>query len=673
MERNDTRRGFLGRLARDQRGNTIAIMAAAMFPLAGLVGGGVDMSRLYLVKTRLQQACDAGALAGRKAMGAGAWTTGANGSTEAQAKQMFAANFSQGQYGTGTLIQDYEEEDGVVTGTAIVPVPMTIMKVFGMQERSVSVDCTAKMEIPNTDVMFVLDVTASMAGARIVGLRSAVKCFYETLLRVNTSEPCTYNSITKKYDSSADPNATSSTTTAQIRLGFVPYAVNVNVGKLLPQAYLADKWKYQSREAVLNSTASVVGTSDTKKSTKWTSYQTYATYTNISSQNNCTAKVPSSHSSATGSESAASNKSYNVSGGLVSWTTTTSYNDYQYTSSYNSNTKVCTVSRRSLDKDYTKTQTYAYLKNYSYKQIEYNIQGLKKSDGKGWNDSLQFNVGTYGAAKTVAWDGCIEERHTFQNTDGNPSDDWAPVPNEALDLDIDLIPSSTTPYESYWAPMLPGLIWHRYTSTAPYTSSTDASQNMSYWCPPPARKLTEYPTANTAPPGQPTSFETYVNSFSDVDRGTYHDIGLLWGARLLSPTGIFASENAYTAAGRAIQRHLIFMTDGNAQTVYNNYTSYGLTCNDLRQLKTCPSKTTDIESRTDAIVNARLLALCSRIKNMNVTLWVISYGGSVGDDDNTRLSQCATPGRYYLASDGAALRDRFKQIASEISELRLTR
>ena len=65
----------MGALARDVRGNTMAIMAATLIPLAGLVGGGIDISRMYIVKTRLQHACDAGALAGRKAMGGGAWDT----------------------------------------------------------------------------------------------------------------------------------------------------------------------------------------------------------------------------------------------------------------------------------------------------------------------------------------------------------------------------------------------------------------------------------------------------------------------------------------------------------------------------------------------------------------------------------------------------------------------
>ena len=67
-------RTWLATLARDTRGNTIAIIAASIIPLAGMVGGGVDISRMYIVKTRLQHACDAGALAGRKMMGGGSWS-----------------------------------------------------------------------------------------------------------------------------------------------------------------------------------------------------------------------------------------------------------------------------------------------------------------------------------------------------------------------------------------------------------------------------------------------------------------------------------------------------------------------------------------------------------------------------------------------------------------------
>jgi Flp pilus assembly protein TadG len=57
---------FLGRLRRDVRGNTLAIMAAAMIPLIAMIGSGIDTTRAYMAQNRFRQACDAGALAGRK-------------------------------------------------------------------------------------------------------------------------------------------------------------------------------------------------------------------------------------------------------------------------------------------------------------------------------------------------------------------------------------------------------------------------------------------------------------------------------------------------------------------------------------------------------------------------------------------------------------------------------
>ena len=44
----DTFTGILTRMERDASGNTLAIAAAAMMPLVGMIGGGVDMSRMYL-------------------------------------------------------------------------------------------------------------------------------------------------------------------------------------------------------------------------------------------------------------------------------------------------------------------------------------------------------------------------------------------------------------------------------------------------------------------------------------------------------------------------------------------------------------------------------------------------------------------------------------------------
>ena len=57
---SDNLRGVLSSLASNEEGNIIALFAASIIPVIGLVGGGVDMSRLYLTQARLQGACDAG-------------------------------------------------------------------------------------------------------------------------------------------------------------------------------------------------------------------------------------------------------------------------------------------------------------------------------------------------------------------------------------------------------------------------------------------------------------------------------------------------------------------------------------------------------------------------------------------------------------------------------------
>ena len=74
-----------------------------------------------------------------------------------------------------------------------------------------------------------------------------------------------------------------------------------------------------------------------------------------------------------------------------------------------------------------------------------------------------------------------------------------------------------------------------------------------------------------------------MSTHSYASGNTYHDIGLVWGARFASPTGIFASENKATSKGGEIERHIIFMTDGDASTNNTDYAAYGLPWFDRRQ------------------------------------------------------------------------------------------
>ena len=151
--------GFLRSLLRDRSGNALAIVAAAIIPLLAIIGGGIDMGRSYLTESRLQAACDAGVLAARKTLGSAVAAGGvipADAGTSAQS--FFNINFPSGIYGTQnrTFVPTLEA-DYAISGVATAEVPTTIMRLFSFTKVPVKVECEAKLNFSNTDLMMVLD------------------------------------------------------------------------------------------------------------------------------------------------------------------------------------------------------------------------------------------------------------------------------------------------------------------------------------------------------------------------------------------------------------------------------------------------------------------------------------------------------------------------------------
>jgi Flp pilus assembly protein TadG len=216
-------RGIMSRLARDKRGATLPMMAAAVIPIAAMVGAGLDMSRVYLVRTRLQQACDAGAVAVRRSMSATNTAT-ASDANKIEGYKFFDFNFPSGAYGTQSVTRSYAgatSSNGVgnVEGDASAIVPTSVMKLFAVDTLTVSTSCAATVSIPNTDVMFVLDVSGSMSSAasgdtitKIAALKAATKTFFTTL--------------GKGTDTGG----------GRIRYGFVPYSSQANTGAVVKAA-----------------------------------------------------------------------------------------------------------------------------------------------------------------------------------------------------------------------------------------------------------------------------------------------------------------------------------------------------------------------------------------------------------------------------------------------------
>jgi Flp pilus assembly protein TadG len=214
MKRLDVR-ALLLRLAKDSRGNALMMMAFSLFPLLAAIGSGVDMARAYMAQAKLQQAVDAAALAGRRAM------TGDDIDTaKPEVGAYMAFNFPSGIYGTAPVATTTSKPDvGTVKVDAKTTIPTSIMSMFGYRTLSLAASSTAVQTFKNVDIMLVLDTTGSMNDSingvrKIDALKSAVTALYEQLQPAQAL-------LAKKN--------------LRMRFGIVPYGATVNVGRLLYQ------------------------------------------------------------------------------------------------------------------------------------------------------------------------------------------------------------------------------------------------------------------------------------------------------------------------------------------------------------------------------------------------------------------------------------------------------
>ncbi|MBS0503770.1 MAG: Tad domain-containing protein [Proteobacteria bacterium] len=613
--------GFLQRLAKDVAGNTAAIMAAALLPLAGFTGAALDTARLYVVKVRLQQACDAGALAGRKMMTG----TALDDTSKTAARTFFSNNFRQGWFTTKAVsFEPTDTADGQVQGSASATVPSTLMSMFGAGDTTLSVTCEARKEIGDVDVMFVLDTTGSMvcntsessctqtpisvstpsgtryylqekSDSKIKALRSAVMTFYDTLA------------------AAADPNS-------RIRYGFVPYTSAANVGPLLPSDYLVDTATYPSRRVYADQASGSVSTSTVNKVDSATC-NTYAGRSVPFPQYPATKKT-------------------------VSWASTSGPNA----------PGVCTIS------------TQSQIPIWRYEQVSLDVSQYKTGA------SVTNPTRVDGA--TSVWDGCVVERDTV----GSSSFSQSSLPP---DLDIDLPPTSDS---TRWRPAWIDVVYDRPNVASddttsdywPSSSSVYRSRNVGdlldsgyYVCPKRAQRLKVMTRSDVS---------NYVNA-SDFRAigGTYHDAGMIWGARFISPTGMF-KDDTDCRANRTCGRHLILMTDG---AMSPNHCIYGYqgferlegrvegstpvgTCTTASNQTGASGMPSDLTARH----NARLQAICTQAKNKGITIWVVAYAQTLTQDMKDCASNSDTA--IYAPTD-QKLQDAFKQIAGKIAELRISK
>ncbi|QTD56183.1 TadE/TadG family type IV pilus assembly protein [Parasphingorhabdus cellanae] len=659
-----SQKSFLQKLRSDAAGNTLAMAAAALFPIMGLVGGGVDMGRAYMAKARLQQACDAGVLAGRRNMTQDTMTA----ADIAEAQKFFDFNFPEESFGSTKFDATVMDKDGtvasvnklvfqdgadarVVEGQAQTTIKTTLMRVFGYENMVIKTDCSSRLDVGNVDVMMVLDVTGSMGnsvsdgGSRLDALKVAVEDFYGIL----------------------GPGG--GATGEQIRYGFVPYSSTVNVGEILYDANpdwliggnVNERATYQTRQAVFevedktapgyslveNDFVESLNQLDGPECT-----DRYAENLNVD-----TYFVPNPDGNPVAiSETRAGNIKTVVTDrfSYLSWNGSTDAPPAGATGS--ANWRVCERTRTRSTEEIPIVQVDKWepgalrISDWVYNELTHDVYDYVRSIKSG-NPAAQNP--SEGAEALERWDGCIVERQS----DNSITTATTTIPSDAYDLQIDLLPTNAV---TKWSPFWRNLKYDR--SSNPATSGSKiALSGDSAACPAPARKLQSYTTYDD---GSTNDLQSYIDGLQDGGF-TNHTIGMIWGARLLSADGLFKTENESAPNGFSIGRHVVFMTDGSMVIRQTNYGAYG-----FQKLDDSIAAANSGDGTLEDLQAHRFQLMCAATRAKGWTIWVVQFG--VTNVTPNMLACASSPGNASAATDKASLQAAFANIAQKIGGLRLS-
>ena len=252
------------------------------------------------------------------------------------------------------------------------------------------------------------------------------------------------------------------------------------------------------------------------------------------------------------------------------------------------------------------------------------------------NNGPLGNVNGNNDQANARWGGCVEERKTDSSITATDTRDAAPA--TAIDLDIDRIPDGTED-----------------TKFSPYIFDprlTGDSTGINSYCPAEATELTEM---------DETTMAGLLNKL--VAKGsTYHDIGMIWGTRMISNGGIWGGNNPNTFNQIGVQRYIVYMTDGEISAPTESYSGYGIEDYDRRT-----GATSDADN--DGRHTKRFLMVCNAAKAKGISIWTIAFAtGRVAS-----LDKCASSvDQSSIAANSSDLIARFATIGKSIGSLRIS-
>lgn len=256
------------------------------------------------------------------------------------------------------------------------------------------------------------------------------------------------------------------------------------------------------------------------------------------------------------------------------------------------------------------------------------------------------------AANVLGWKGCVVERAGA---------------NAVADT-----PASSAMWTQYkWLPAID----NSYTATKASTVRADpsygnGSTGPNLGCPTPVTPLTN----------DKTVIDAAIAAMRAWSRGgTFSDIGMAWGLRVLSPEPPFTEGYAWGTP--KWDKAAILMTDGDNQfyklpgaatpnqlntAVNSDYTGYGR-LDELGRIGT-----TNIATAKSTI-NSRMASVCQAMKAKGIVVYTITFTANLNSTTRDLYRDCASsPSKYFDSPTQDELRASFRAIATELSQLRLS-
>ncbi len=209
------------RFAQDERGTVALIFGLSLIPVMGMTGAAVDYSRATLVRTELQAATDATALALAKDS-----VTATTPEINSRATAVFNANF-QGRFSSAVQSLTVTKLSDRFRVEARARVDFTMMQLFGPTSTDVSATAVSGWAINKIEIALVLDNTGSMGWSNKMPELKKALCGDTTCSNTNPT-----SGFVKEMRSAAVQND-------QIRVALVPFDTTVRVPLTFQNAFRA--------------------------------------------------------------------------------------------------------------------------------------------------------------------------------------------------------------------------------------------------------------------------------------------------------------------------------------------------------------------------------------------------------------------------------------------------